>query len=100
VRFRAPPSGYEGWSATSSGLAFKNRYRSLIHQELLSADYRGNWCDFGIKSSFEIQGERLRNSLCKKHDRAEWVEVQELSQTARGEGGLVVRRCRVKVDGE
>jgi dUTP pyrophosphatase len=33
-------------------------------------------------------GERIAQLIIAKHERAEWIEVQELSETARGEGGF------------
>ena len=33
-------------------------------------------------------GERIAQLIIAKHDRAEWIEVQDLSETSRGEGGF------------
>ena len=33
-------------------------------------------------------GERIAQLIIAKHERAEWIEVAELSQTSRGEGGF------------
>jgi len=43
----------------------------------LSAD------DFIIKN-----GERIAQLIIARHERAEWIPVQELSETSRGEGGF------------
>jgi dUTP pyrophosphatase len=38
--------------------------------------------------TFVIQnGERIAQLIIAKHERADWIEVQELSETSRGEGG-------------
>mgnify|MGYP000891148736 CR=1 FL=1 len=33
-------------------------------------------------------GERIAQLVIAKHERAEWVQVEELSETDRGEGGF------------
>jgi dUTP pyrophosphatase len=33
-------------------------------------------------------GERVAQLIIAKHERAQWIEVQELSETTRGEGGF------------
>jgi len=33
-------------------------------------------------------GERIAQLVIAKHERADWIEVNELSETARGEGGF------------
>jgi dUTP pyrophosphatase len=39
--------------------------------------------------TFVIQnGERIAQLIIAKHERADWIEVQELSETSRGEGGF------------
>ena len=86
------PIGYEAQVRPRSGLAFKNGITVLNSPGTVDADYRG---EIGVilvnlsNQAFEIQnGERIAQLIIAKHDRAEWIEVQELSQTARGEGGF------------
>jgi dUTP pyrophosphatase len=57
----------------------------------VDADYRG---EIGVilvnlsNETFVIQnGERIA-LIIAKHERADWIEVQELSETSRGEGGF------------
>jgi dUTP pyrophosphatase len=57
----------------------------------VDADYRG---EIGVilvnlsNETFVIQnGERIAQLIIAKHERADWIEVQELSETSRGEGG-------------
>jgi dUTP pyrophosphatase len=33
-------------------------------------------------------GERIAQLIIARHERAEWIEVEELSVTSRGEGGF------------
>ena len=33
-------------------------------------------------------GERIAQLIIAKHERAEWIEVTQLSETSRGEGGF------------
>ena len=44
-------------------------------------------------------GERIAQLIIAKHERAEWIEVTELSETSRGEGGFGSRseQCSVAV---
>ncbi|MBU0942552.1 MAG: dUTP diphosphatase [Bacteroidetes bacterium] len=86
------PLGYEAQVRPRSGLAFKNGITVLNSPGTVDADYRG---EIGVilvnlsNQAFQIQnGERIAQLIIAKHDRAEWIEVQELSQTARGEGGF------------
>ena len=38
---------------------------------------------------FKIEdGERIAQLVIAKHERAQWIEVQELNKTSRGEGGF------------
>ncbi|MBC5840464.1 dUTP diphosphatase [Flavobacterium sp. F-380] len=86
------PIGYEAQVRPRSGLAFKNGITVLNSPGTVDADYRGEIGVILVNLSnqvFEIQnGERIAQLIIAKHDRAEWIEVQELSQTARGEGGF------------
>ena len=86
------PIGYEAQVRPRSGLAFKNGITVLNSPGTIDADYRG---EIGVilvnlsNQAFEIQnGERIAQLIIAKHDRADWIEVQELSETARGEGGF------------
>ena len=58
----------------------------------IDADYRG---EIGVilvnlsNEDFIIEnGERIAQLVIAKHERAEWVEVEELSDTSRGAGGF------------
>ena len=75
-----------------SGLAAKNGITVLNSPGTIDADYRG---EIGVilvnlsNDDFVIQnGERIAQMIIAKHERAEWIEVQELTETSRGEGGF------------
>ena len=86
------PIGYEAQVRPRSGLAAKKGITVLNSPGTVDADYRG---EIGVilvnlsNESFTIEnGERIAQLIIARHERAEWVEVDELSQTSRGEGGF------------
>lgn len=86
------PIGYEAQVRPRSGLAAKKGITVLNSPGTIDADYRG---EIGVilvnlsKEDFVIEnGERIAQLIIAKHERAEWQEVQELSETSRGEGGF------------
>ena len=90
--FIALPLGYEAQVRPRSGLAFKNGITVLNSPGTIDADYRGEIAVILVNLSnqdFIVQnGERIAQLIIAKHERATWIEVQELSQTDRGEGGF------------
>ena len=90
--FIALPIGYEAQVRPRSGLAAKNGITVLNAPGTIDADYRG---EIGVilvnlsNDDFVIQnGERIAQMIIAKHERADWIEVQELTETSRGEGGF------------
>ena len=90
--FIALPIGYEAQVRPRSGLAAKNGITVLNSPGTIDADYRG---EIGVilvnlsNQDFVIQnGERIAQLIIAKHERAEWIEVQELTETSRAEGGF------------
>lgn len=86
------PIGYEAQVRPRSGLAAKNGITVLNAPGTIDADYRG---EIGVilvnlsNEDFVINnGERIAQLVISKHERAEWIEVEELSETSRGEGGF------------
>jgi dUTP pyrophosphatase len=86
------PIGYEAQVRPRSGLAIKKGITVLNSPGTVDADYRG---EIGVilvnlsNEDFVIEnGERIAQLIIAKHERAEWIEVQELSETTRGEGGF------------
>lgn len=86
------PIGYEAQVRSRSGLAAKQGITVLNSPGTIDADYRG---EIGVilvnlsNESFTVaNGERVAQLVIAKHERAEWIEVQELSGTTRGAGGF------------
>lgn len=86
------PIGYEAQVRPRSGLAAKMGITVLNAPGTIDADYRG---EIGVilvnlsDEEFTINnGERIAQLVISKHERAEWINVQELSDTSRGEGGF------------
>jgi dUTP pyrophosphatase len=86
------PIGYEAQVRPRSGLAAKNGVTVLNSPGTIDADYRG---EIGVilvnlsNDPFVIEnGERIAQLIIAKHERAEWIEVQELTETSRGAGGF------------
>ncbi len=86
------PIGYEAQVRPRSGLAAKKGITVLNAPGTIDADYRG---EIGVilvnlsNEDFTIDnGERVAQLIIAKHERAEWNEVIELSETVRGAGGF------------
>lgn len=86
------PVGYEAQVRPRSGLAAKKGVTVLNAPGTVDADYRG---EIGVilvnisNEDFTIQnGERIAQLVIAKHERSEWIEVEQLSETSRGEGGF------------
>jgi dUTP pyrophosphatase len=86
------PIGFEAQVRPRSGLAAKKGITVLNAPGTIDADYRG---EIGVilvnisNEDFVIEnGERIAQLVIAKHERAEWISVEELSETSRGEGGF------------
>jgi len=86
------PKGFEAQVRPRSGLAAKKGITVLNAPGTIDADYRG---EVGVilvnlsNEDFTIEnGERIAQLVISKHERAEWDEVTELSETSRGAGGF------------
>jgi dUTP pyrophosphatase len=86
------PIGYEAQVRPRSGLAAKKGITVLNSPGTVDADYRGEIGVILVNLSHENfvveNGERIAQLIIAKHERAEWISVQELSETSRGEGGF------------
>ena len=86
------PAGFEAQIRPRSGLALKRGLTVLNTPGTIDADYRGEVGVILINLSGEPQtiepGERICQMVIAKHETPEIVEVQELSETERGEGGF------------
>ena len=90
--FMELPIGYEAQVRPRSGLALKKGITCLNSPGTIDADYRG---EIGVilanlsKETFVVEnGERIAQMVIAKHERAEWIEAEELSTTERGAGGF------------
>lgn len=86
------PIGFEAQVRPRSGLAAKKGITVLNAPGTIDADYRG---EIGVilvnlsNENFTIEnGERIAQLIVAKHERAQWEETIELSETTRGEGGF------------
>ncbi|WP_421813351.1 dUTP diphosphatase [Flagellimonas sp.] len=90
--FMELPVGYEAQVRPRSGLAAKKGITVLNAPGTIDADYRGNVGVILVNLSnedFTIEnGERIAQMVIAKHERAQWEEVETLSDTDRGEGGF------------
>ncbi|MDA9126378.1 dUTP diphosphatase [Flavobacteriaceae bacterium] len=86
------PVGFEAQVRPRSGLAAKHGLTVLNSPGTVDADYRG---EIGVilvnlsNTDFKIvNGERIAQLVIAKHERADWLEVEQLNETFRGEGGF------------
>lgn len=87
----ALPEGYEAQIRPRSGLALKHGLTVLNSPGTIDADYRG---EIGVllinlsQDDFVINnGERIAQMVIARHEQADFIVVEELDQTERGEGG-------------
>ncbi len=88
----AIPEGYEGQVRPRSGLALKHGIGMLNAPGTIDADYRGEigviLFNFGDKPFAVHRGDRIAQLVFAKVERAKFVKVDALSETARGSGGF------------
>ena len=86
------PVGYEAQVRPRSGLAAKHGVTVLNSPGTIDADYRGEIKVIAVNLSntdFTIEnGERIAQLVVAKHEQVEWMPVEELGETVRGEGGF------------
>lgn len=86
------PAGYEIQIRPRSGLAYKHGITVLNTPGTIDSDYRGEIKVLLINHSdeeFEIKvGERIAQAVIKEVIQAKFEEVEELSETKRGEKGF------------
>lgn len=87
----ALPEGYEAQIRPRSGLALKHGLTVLNSPGTVDADYRGEimvlLVNLSDKDFVVNDGERIAQMVIAKHEQGEFVEVAELDETERGEGG-------------
>ena len=86
------PEGYEAQVRPRSGLAIKYGVTVLNSPGTIDADYRGEICvelvNISNKPYTVEPGERIAQLVFNKYEQGEFVKVEELSETERGEGGF------------
>ena len=87
----ALPEGYEAQIRPRSGLALKHGINVLNTPGTVDADYRGEIMVLLVNFSNEPftvkDGERIAQMVIAKHEVAQFVPVEVLSETERGTGG-------------
>lgn len=88
----ALPAGFEAQIRPRSGLALKNGISLVNSPGTIDADYRG---EIGVivinhgDQPFTVErGTRIAQMVIARHERAVWMEVDNLDETARGSGGF------------
>lgn len=86
------PDGYEAQIRPRSGLAIKHGITVLNSPGTIDADYRGEVCVILVNLSAEKfvikDGDRICQMVVSGHEKAEWIETDELEDTQRGAGGF------------
>ncbi len=86
------PEGFEAQIRPRSGLALKRGITLLNTPGTIDADYRGEIRIILVNlSDQEVtigNGERIAQMVIAAHEKADWVEVEELMTTERGAGGF------------
>jgi len=90
--FMQLPIGCEAQVRPRSGLAFKKGITVLNSPGTIDADYRGEIGVILVNLSSEefvvTDGERIAQMVIAKHEKMEWVEVENLDDSERGAGGF------------
>ena len=86
------PVGIEAQVRPRSGLALKKGITVLNSPGTIDADYRGEIGVILINLSNEpftiASGDRIAQLVIAKHERADWQQVESLTETERGAGGF------------
>lgn len=88
----AIPEGYEVQVRPRSGLALKHGVTCLNSPGTIDADYRGEvkviLANLGADPFAVVRGERIAQLVPAAVQRADFTEVAQLDETARGAGGF------------
>lgn len=86
------PAGFEMQLRPRSGLALKHGITLLNSPGTIDADYRGEigviMANFGAEPFVINNGDRICQAVVARYARVEWEAVDQLGETARGEGGF------------
>lgn len=85
------PPGFEAQVRPRSGLAARHGVTLLNAPGTVDSDYRGevrvNLINLGAAPFTISRGMRIAQMIVARHERVEWTERAELSDTVRGAGG-------------
>ena len=85
------PVGYEAQVRPRSGLALKHGVTVLNAPGTIDADYTGEigvvLINLSDKDFVINDGDRIAQLIIARHESAEWVQVDRLDETERGDGG-------------
>lgn len=86
------PEGYEGQVRARSGLSIKNGITLVNCVGTIDSDYRGELkipvINLG-QEAFEVNaGDRIAQLIITKYERINWLQVDSVEDTERGEGGF------------
>ena len=88
----ALPQGYEAQIRPRSGLAITHGIGLINSPGTIDTDYRGEikvaLINLGPKPYTIHRGDRIAQMVFAKVEEARWVEVEDLSESARGDGGF------------
>jgi len=86
------PLGYEAQVRPRSGLAAKKGVTVLNTPGTIDSDYRGEvkviLVNLSNKEYVVHDGDRIAQMIIARHEKADWIPVDELIETARGAGGF------------
>lgn len=86
------PEGYVGLLFPRSGLSMKTTLRMANSVGVIDSDYRGNvkvgFYNTGSDPVRIEKGDRIAQMVIVPYLKCEWVETDDLSDTARGAGGF------------
>ncbi len=86
------PEGFEAQIRPRSGLAARSGITILNSPGTIDADYRGEIRIIIVNLSadpFTVNnGDRIAQMIIARHEKAEWVESEELNDSPRGAGGF------------
>jgi dUTP pyrophosphatase len=88
----AVPYGFEAQVRPRSGLALRSGVIPLNTPGTIDSDYRGEvkiiLINHGAEEVTVRRGDRIAQLIIAPVTRADWVEVEDLDETRRGEGGF------------
>ncbi len=86
------PEGFEGQVRPRSGLAIKHGITLINCVGTIDSDYRGELCipmvNLGSEPFVIEKGDRVAQLVICQYKRVELVEVEEIADSQRGEGGF------------